>query len=263
MRIPEGDRGRWSRRDFLQASAASLAAAAGIGCLDDVQGPDFSGEPHLTAQVSAPSTSLAAGSHPLGLHASRDGRLFIPSGYQHDTPATLMLSLHGAGGSGTGIATAFQALAEAAGIVVLAPDSRFATWDLIVQDFGPDVTFIDAALESTFERVNVDPARLTIAGFSDGATYSLGLGLANGTLFKRVIAFSPGYLRTKSPRGKPPVFITHGDSDPVLPIDTASRMIVPVLETGGYTVEYHEFAGGHVVNQALAEDALAWAAATP
>ncbi len=63
--------------------------------------------------------------------------------------------------------------------MLLAPDSRGATWDALpAQDgaFGPDVAFISAALAETFAQYNVNAATLGIQGFSDGATYALGLG---------------------------------------------------------------------------------------
>ena len=66
-----------------------------------------------------------------------------------------------------------------AGIMVLAPDSRGATWDDLPAaqgSFGPDIAFINAALAQTFALYNVDAAKLGIQGFSDGATYALGLG---------------------------------------------------------------------------------------
>ena len=69
-----------------------------------------------------------------------------------------------------------------AGIMVLAPDSRGATWDDLPAaqgSFGPDIAFINAALAQTLALYNVDAAKLGIQGFSDGATYALGLG---GTL---------------------------------------------------------------------------------
>ena len=56
----------------------------------------------------------------------------------------------------------------------------------------------------------VDPARLVIGGFSDGASYALSLGLINGQLFRKVAAFSPGFVVTGEPEGKPRVFISHG-----------------------------------------------------
>ena len=41
----------------------------------------------------------------------------------------------------------------------------------------------------------IDPSRIAMAGFSDGASYSLSVGLANGDLFSAVFGFSPGLAR--------------------------------------------------------------------
>ncbi len=63
--------------------------------------------------------------------------------------------------------------------MLLAPDSRGATWDALpAQDgaFGPDIAFISAALAQTFAQYNVNAVTLGVQGFSDGATYALGLG---------------------------------------------------------------------------------------
>ena len=65
----------------------------------------------------------------------------------------------------------------------------------------PDVTFIDRALTRTFRRYAIDPTRVAIEGFSDGASESLSLGLTNGDLFTHVIAFSPGVLMPEERRG--------------------------------------------------------------
>ena len=109
--------------------------------------------------------------------------------------------------------------------------------------YGPDVEFIDRALEWTFERLALDTRRLAITGFSEGASYALSLGLPNGSLFTRVVAFSPEFMVPASRRGKPPVFVSHGTRDRVLPIESCSRRIVPQLEHTGYQVRYREFAG--------------------
>jgi phospholipase/carboxylesterase len=252
--------GAWSRRRFLHASAASVAGLAGASCSDSTTDSEFDGDGRLAAVVSAPTSPLAPGVHSLGLGAPRDGRLFVPTGYSANTPSTLVLLLHGAGGTGQAIGSAFDAIAETSGVMTLAPDSRYRTWDAVLEDFGPDVDFIEAALTWAFQHVNVDATRLSIAGFSDGASYALALGLTNGNLFRRVIAFSPGFLYVRTAQGKPPVYIAHGVDDPVLPIDQTSRTIKPALEQAGYTVDYNEFDGGHVVRQALAEAAFAWAA---
>ena len=81
--------------------------------------------------------------------------------------------------------------ADRAGVAVLAADSRGTTWDAIRGGFGDDVAFLNRALEHVFGRLAVDPARVALGGFSDGASYAISLGLANGDLFparRRVLA---------------------------------------------------------------------------
>jgi predicted esterase len=84
--------------------------------------------------------------------------------------------------------------AEEAGVAVLAPDSRDGTWDGIRGQYGRDIVFLNRALERVFATVAVDAARIAVGGFSDGASYALSLGLINGDLFRRVVAFSPGFV---------------------------------------------------------------------
>src|SRR5207245_5513403 len=128
-----------------------------------------------------------------------------------------------------------------AGVAVVAPDSRGTTWDAIRDGFGDDVAFLNRALESAFARLAVDPGRVAIGGFSDGATYALSLGLANGDLFRRVVAFSPGFLIRVAPRGHPRFFVSPGVSDQILPIDASTRAIVPRLPAMEYDVSGHRF----------------------
>ena len=113
-------------------------------------------------------------------------------------------------------------------------------------------------LTHVFARVAVDPARLTIGGFSDGATYALSIGLANGDLFPRAIGCSPGFIAQAPQQGRPRVFISHGRSDAVLPIDRCSRVIVPRLQSMQYDVTYREFDGVHELPPAIATEAMAW-----
>lgn len=118
----------------------------------------------------------------------------------------------------------------------------------------------DGALRWAFDRCNVDPARVTVGGFSDGASYALGIGLGNGDLFSRVIAFSPGFVPHSDvdTQGKPRVFVSHGRQDPVLDIDGASRVIVPDLKSHGYDVTYVEFDGGHAAPAPVINQAMDW-----
>ncbi|TMD68021.1 MAG: phospholipase [Chloroflexi bacterium] len=202
--------------------------------------------------------AMPAGLHQLGLDGSRDGLLYVPASYRADRPAPLVLMLHGAGSTAHNGLAPFIRLADADGLLLLAPDSRLRTWDVILGGYGSDVTFLDRALAQTFKRCAVDPAHLAIEGFSDGASYALSLGLANGDLFTHIIAFSPGFMVPAGRNGMPHIYISHGRSDPVLSVDRCSRRIVPQLQSAGYDVHYHEFTGFHTVPQGIAREALRW-----
>ena len=200
---------------------------------------------------------LEPGLGPLGLGGARDGQLYVPESAA-GRASPLVVLLHGAGSSSSSAMPLLTGLAAEHGLVLLAPDSRDSTWDVIRGGFGPDVGFIDAALEHVFARWPVDPARVAIGGFSDGASYALSLGIGNGELFTHVIAFSPGFAAPAGRAGRPRVFMTHGTDDRVLPIDRCSRRLVPLLEAGDYDVTYEEFDGGHTVPPELVRRAIAW-----
>jgi phospholipase/carboxylesterase len=156
--------------------------------------------------------------------------------------------LHGAGGNAHHGLDILKPDAEEAGVIVLAPESRKTSWDIISDaQYGPDVHFINQCLEHVFSRCHIDPARIALGGFSDGASYALSLGLTNGQLFTKILAFSPGFMAPLDTQGNPSIFISHGTRDEVLPIDRCSRTLIPVLRMHGLRVEYREFDGPHTV----------------
>jgi predicted esterase len=169
-----------------------------------------------------------------------------------------VVTLHGAGGDAGGGLAPLLGLADERGSLLLAPASRGPTWDAIGGRYGPDVEVVDRALAAVLAAFPVDTARIAVSGFSDGASYALGLGLANGDLFGRVVAFSPGFVPAAAAVGRPAVFVAHGTRDDVLPIDRTSREIVPRLEDDGYDVTYREFDGPHVVPAEVAGEAVEW-----
>jgi phospholipase/carboxylesterase len=148
--------------------------------------------------------------------------------------------------------------ADRFGVVVVAPDSRGVTWDLLTGGFGPDVAFVDRVMQAVVDRCDVDPARYAVGGVSDGASYALSLGLGNGDIFGAVVAFSPGFTASRQLVGRPRVFISHGTADPILPVDTCSRRIVRGLTDDGYDVTYREFDGGHTVPPEVADHGFRW-----
>jgi phospholipase/carboxylesterase len=246
-----------TRRRFGAVAGATVGALAFGACRGSAAaGAD---EGRLTVRPKAGGSTSASGSHPLGLASGRDAILQMPA-RAAGTAVPLLLLLHGAGGSADGILRRLGRAADDAGVAVLAPDSRGGTWDAIRGSFDADVAFIDRALDRVFQTVAVDPSRLAVGGFSDGASYAVSLGLINGDLFRRVAAFSPGFVIERDPRGKAAFFISHGTDDPILPIDRCGRVIAAALRRQTYQVTLREFAGGHEVPPAIAAEALNWIA---
>ena len=251
-----------SRREFL--GLLTGGAAAILGCGSSSTSP-FGEEPgggsaRLTARPGTPSSSITPGTWPITAGNPNDGVLLVPSSYTPAQPAPLVVALHGAGSGPTSQVNLLGGLAQSRGFLLLAIGARGLTWDAITSRFSYDVTFIDGALKWAIERCAVDSNRIGLTGFSDGASYALGLGLANGDFFTRIIAFSPGFIaRSDSPAvGKPRVFDSHGTQDAVVRIDNASRRIVPTLRDRGLEVTYVEFEGGHTVPPDIATQAVQW-----
>lgn len=191
--------------------------------------------------------------------ASRAVLLYVPANLRGGQPR-LVVSLHGAGGEAQSSVARFRPWADAHRLLVLAPASQGTTWDVLGGSWGPDVEVIDAALAKVFDAYPIDPGEVSISGFSDGASYALSLGLANGDLFRHIIAFSPGFVAPGPRTGSPDVYVSHGTQDDVLPIDRTSRVIVPDLREAGYQVRLNEFDGPHAVPERIAEDAADWLA---
>jgi phospholipase/carboxylesterase len=244
-----------SRREFFALVAAGAAAACGGDSSPASPSPVVSGR--LSARPGASRTTLSPGAHVLGREVGRDdGIIYVPHGVDPARTLPFAAMLHGGGGNSMNMDFTLP-LADEYGVVLLLPQSRKGEWDALVGPFGEDVTFLDGALAQVFSGCAIDPARVTIGGHSDGATYALALGLLNGDLFTRLVAFSPGYLKQVDRNGRPRVFVSHGTGDSIFYVGRG-RAIVQQLTDEGYDVTYKEFDGGHEVPEAIARDAFAW-----
>jgi predicted esterase len=174
-------------------------------------------------------------------------------------PLRLVLMLHGAGRDARGGLAPLLSLADAHRLLLVSPSSHDRSWDVITRGaWGADVERIDEALVRVFASYPIDPTHLAIGGFSDGASYALSLGLANGDLFTHIVAFSLGFVISTRRVGTPRVYLAHGRADTMLPIDQTTRQIVAQLRATGVPIELHEFDGPHVVPPEIAEDAVRW-----
>ena len=213
-----------------------------------------------------------AGEFPLGLAEGRDGLIIVPAGYRPETPTPLLIALHGASGSVQRVLYRLGDTVRGCGAIILIPESRWVTWDVLQGGYGPDprligpdVAFLDRALEYVFGRYRIDPTHIALQGFSDGASYSLSLGLANGDLITHIIANSAGFIAPPIDRdgrvqqvGAPKIYISHGTTDEVLPIALCGRPYAYALSQIGYDVTYREFQGPHTIPPEVLVEMLAW-----
>jgi predicted esterase len=223
----------------------------------------FKAKPNATSKPSAAPSPLGSSSVGrqiyLGLDRDRDAILQLPKSAPN-APLPLLLFLHGATQSAEDMFWYLDSAPDDAGVAILAPNARDTTWDAITDSFGPDVDFVNRALQRVFDTIAIDPARLAIGGFSDGATYAIALGLINGDLFKRVLGCSPGFVIDGPSQGKPGFFISHGTRDNILPIDRCGRRVAADLKARGYEVTFREFDGRHEIPRDVMGEGLRWVA---
>ena len=96
-------------------------------------------------------------------------------------------------------------------------------------------------------------SRTVLSGFSQGGAMTLDVGL---TLPLAGLICMSGYLHpgagTSAQSSFPPVLITHGRQDTVVPLQAAIRA-KETLKTLGVAVEYHEFDMGHEIRPEVLE----------
>ena len=115
-----------------------------------------------------------------------------------------------------------------------------------------------ARSNGVFQTVDVDPQRIIVGGFSDGASYAISLGPAERRPVPSRARVLPGFYVGDAAQGKPRFFVSHGTGDEVLPIDRCSRVIVPRLQKGGYDVTFREFEGAHEIPPDVARAGMRW-----
>ncbi|GJE49640.1 hypothetical protein GOFOIKOB_2677 [Methylobacterium tardum] len=218
--------------------------------------PDLAGRLHFRHRLPT-NDPLSPGRHALGLFAERDAVLVVPEGLDPRRPCPLVVLFHGGGGSAERILPMLEAHARAERFLLLVPQSLFPTWDIVIAGHGPDRERVAAALNAVADRFLLDPGRLCFAGHSDGGSYTLSLGLANGDVASHLIVSSAGFLSVHVQVGAPRIFLSHGTQDAQIPIARSARVHVPKLREAGYDVTYVEYDGPHahqppVVAQAVA-----------
>ncbi len=186
-------------------------------------------------------------------------------------PALLML--HGRGSNE-------MDLLELAGVLdgrflTLSPRAPYALgggfhWYALSQAGAPDPHTFEEGLGTlrrfvaeAVEGYDIDPARLYVLGFSQGAVMTGALALTNPPLIAGAVLLS-GYLPLRSAlpieeralAGRP-YFVAHGTQDPVIPV-TFGRETRSYLERVGADLMYREYSMAHQVEYAELQALGAW-----
>ena len=212
----------------------------------------------MAFRLPSPPTEapLPPGRHALQFSEGREAVLVVPEGLAPDWPVALLVMFHGAGGEANKVLPHLVRWARARRFLLLAPQSMFPTWDIVIGGHGPDLERLDAALLQVASHFHLDPGHLAFAGFSDGGSYALSVGLSNGDVVSHVIALSAGFMNTFTRHGSPRVFIAHGRSDRQLPFETSTRPHALRLLEEGVDLTLLPFEGGHVIVPEVVERAV-------
>jgi len=107
---------------------------------------------------------------------------------------------------------------------------------------------LDEYLDGELARLGLPPERLALAGFSQGTMLSLHVGLRRKVRPAAIVGFS-GLLAGPPPDSDiPPILLTHGDSDTVIP-PQAMFLAAAQLGLAGAAVQWHLAAGmGHGID---------------
>lgn len=123
---------------------------------------------------------------------------------------------------------------------------------------------IDRYLDTVLAEMGLAEDRLALAGFSQGAMMALDVALRRAAPCAAVIGFSGRLLSPETLAGeiraRPPVFLAHGEADPVVPFAELADAVA-VLGANDVAVRWHATPGlGHGIDPTgleIAADLLA------
>jgi phospholipase/carboxylesterase len=128
------------------------------------------------------------------------------------------------------------------------PISRIDPQEMLkgVEAAGPA---LEQFLDEELARLSLPPEKLMLVGFSQGTMLSLHVGLRRAVPPAAIVGLS-GLLAGPVPKRAdgPPVFLAHGDADPVIPVQ-AMLAAAAMLGMAGRATQWHMAQGiGHGVD---------------
>ncbi|MDP8961061.1 MAG: hypothetical protein M3N32_05530 [Actinomycetota bacterium] len=204
--------------DVVRALAAGLAVAAVLAACSSgpPTGPQVGSPPSAKDQVATRQVTVKG--------QVRTYRLFVPASV--DRAASLIVVLHDAGGTAQTIAqaTQFERKAATGGFVVAYPESLSGTWNggfccgSAPSQGIDDVGFLERLLEELSADPRIDPARIYVAGVSNGAVMAYRFACERAERIAGVASVAGALtLEACRPAEAVSVLEIHGTADPVVP----------------------------------------------
>ncbi|WP_018640635.1 alpha/beta hydrolase family esterase [Parafrankia elaeagni] len=208
-------------------SAAPVASALG-----EAGGPGAAAPSAMPTVPPPPSNGCDTGrSLPAGVTtetvpvsgADRQYVLAVPQGGGAGSPLPLVLNLHDQAQSAPELEqyTQMTDSGTRAGYAVVSPVGAASRWNFTRSaEVGPDdVLFVGTMLNDLTVRMCLDPQRVFLSGFSDGADMALGLACALPDRFAAVVTVASSRLPDDCPAPRASLLELHGTEDPVAPWD--------------------------------------------
>jgi poly(3-hydroxybutyrate) depolymerase len=167
--------------------------------------------------------------------------LYVPSTIKAETPAPLIIMLHGSNRTGVTLVEKWKDYAKKEGIIIAGPDATNLSGWGSPQD-GPD--YLHELVEELKSKYPINPRRVYLFGHSAGGSFSIHMALMESEYFAAV-ALHAGALVEQDmglidlAKRKIPISIQVGDSDQFVPLKIA-RTTRDALKQAGIPVDLIE-----------------------
>ena len=118
------------------------------------------------------------------------------------------------------------------------------------------------ALIDREEKRGIEAGRIVLAGFSQGGAIAINTALRSGGKLAGLMGLStwlplPDALESGGLDTTPPVFMAHGQFDPMIPMQYG-RAAADALAEAGFDVDWHDYPMAHAVCPQEIDDIRAW-----
>jgi predicted peptidase len=177
-------------------------------------------------------------------------RIFIPKDYSANKRYPLMLALHGSGERGSDnlaqLKYPFTHMWSDSALQAKYPSFAVAPQCPIASS-GWDAALLGALLDSLGREFSLDPTRMYVSGLSMGGFGTWSLVTKYPGRFTAAVPVCGGGDTTKAAAlVYLPIWVFHGDADPIVPVANSRTMVAAIKASGGSLVLYTEYKGvGH------------------